>query len=217
MNQLCRYFTVFFLFGICISTSYGQQATSEIVIPESFSVDQVITSKSIPDGVKIKFYFDKLKWRYEVQRGTETIVTIMRKDQGIQYTLMPQLKRYMAAPMTADSDPTSSWRQKNAEWKLLGKDTIRNIACEKYNVSSQGIQSYVWVSADKKNPVRVQTADGQTTLDMENFVEGPQPEDLFTIPKDYQVLQVQVGTPEQASAPDEPVASDEPVAPPRSP
>ncbi|MDL5054776.1 DUF4412 domain-containing protein [Oscillatoria laete-virens NRMC-F 0139] len=176
-------------------------AAQEINIPESFSVDQTATVEGMDAPVKIRFFFDKDKWRYEVRQGEQMVVTIARKDQGLQYTLFPETKRYFVAPLLADLSPTSSWREPDAEWTLQGKETVRTIPCEKYRVVSKGLESFVWVSEDKKAPVRVQTADGKSTLDMDNFVEGPQPEELFVVPEDYSLLEVQVGTPEDAMAP----------------
>lgn len=200
MNPLRRWIAVILFCMLCQNAARSGE-TKEIAIPDSFSVDQIVTVKGMEETVKIKFYFDKIKWRYDVRRGQEAIVTIARKDQGLQYTLFPDTKRYFAAPLMADNSPTSSWREKEAEWRLEGKETIREIPCEKYRVISKGLESYVWVSADKKIPVRVQTADGQSTLDMENFIEAPQPEELFAVPPDYQLLEVQVGNPQEAVAP----------------
>lgn len=190
-----------FLFCLLLVSAVPAHAAKEITIPDSFSVDQVVSVKGMDETVKIKFYFDKIKWRYDVRRGDEAVVTIARKDEGLQYTLFPDSKRYFAAPLMADNSPTSSWREEDAEWRLEGKETIRDIPCEKYRVISKGLESYVWVSEDKKLPVRVQTADGQSTLDMENFTEAPQPEELFKVPADYQLLEVQVGNPQEAVSP----------------
>ncbi len=199
--SLFRHSFVLILFWMIGGWPARAETAKEIAIPDSFSVDQVVTVKGMPETVKIKFYFDKIKWRHDVQRGNETVITISRKDQGLQYTLLPDSKRYFVAPMTDDTSPTSSWREQDAEWRLMGKETLRDIPCEKYRVISKGLESFVWVSEDKKLPVRVQTADAQSTLDMENFIEAPQPEDLFIVPPDYQLLEVQVGNPQEAVAP----------------
>lgn len=188
----------------------------EIKIPEAFSVEQIVSVQGLDEKIKIKFYFDKDKWRYDVTKGDGEVITIARKDTRLQYTLFPELKRYMTAQLLKDNSPTSSWREPGAQWKLQSKETIRGIECEKYHVTDKELQSFVWVSADKKIPLRVQTIDGMNTLDMENFQEGPQPETLFIVPQDYQLLQVQVGAPPDQEPPmPDPDAPAPDLAPPQ--
>ena len=88
---------------------------------------------------------------------------------------------------TSGSPPSTRTSCKN-----LGEETVNGRHTVKWEVSEtmrgQSSTQYVWVDAKLHCIVKMQM--GQSTMELQNIQEGPQPATLFALPTGYQVMDV---------------------------
>ena len=115
--------------------------------------------------------------------------TIIRKDQQKIFVLMTSQKQVMEMPY----DPKMAQKglnfsdDKNATWNDKGSDTVRDIACEKWEVTSgKGEHMTCWVKSDH-TPVRITSKDGGTA-DFLSFTPGKQDAALFDPPTGWATM-----------------------------
>jgi len=114
---------------------------------------------------------------------------IIRKDQQKIYMLMTAQKQIMEMPYDANmaQKGLNFTDDKNATWKNLGAETVRDIPCEKWDVTSgKGETMTCWVKADH-SPVRISSKAGGTA-DFLSFTPGKQDAAQFEPPKDWSAM-----------------------------
>lgn len=121
--------------------------------------------------------------RQRIEMGTMDM--ILRKDQQKIYVLMTAAKQIMEMPY----DPamakgmTGFTSDKDANWEQLGTDTIRGIACDKWQVTSpSGERMTYWITPSDHKPVRMVTAKDNSQVDVLSFTPGAQDAHLFEPP-----------------------------------
>jgi len=92
----------------------------------------------------------------------------------------------LCTPTNAGPDPTRT------SCKNLGEETVNGRHTVKWEVSEtmrgQSGTQYVWVDAKLHCIVKMQMR--QSTMELQNIHEGPQPASLFALPTGYQVMDV---------------------------
>jgi len=130
-------------------------------------------------------------------RGQESIM-ILRADQNLMWTIVPQRRMYMemlldsgqptGAPELPDTD-------RFTEVKEVGREAVNGVPATKYYVTAeedgQRTQGHLWVS-DDGIPVQMDLTTGKDRVRMElrDLAVGAQPAALFEPPADYQKLTI---------------------------
>jgi len=129
---------------------------------------------------------------------------IIDEAQNKHIGLLPQQHMYMEIPMTmypralrlfhvSDvNDACPQWKAAIQEMKdnkfgtctKMGSDSLNGRSAVKYQgTSTDGKTSNIWV--DTKLHCVVKMEDANSSMEMRNIKEGPQPASLFEIPSDY--------------------------------
>jgi hypothetical protein len=160
--------------------AYGQP-------PRDFSADQVVLSEGkVLDAMKL--YVSGQKTRSDMN-ALGGLITIIRRDLRVSWTLMPQSKAYYEKPLTAEelkmplgAIPNEISRERIGRERVLGYD------CTKYRISygsPQGTQTALAWHADALGmPVRMEMPNVMTS-ELRNIQIRPQPAALFEIPAGY--------------------------------
>ena len=175
-----------FILGLVFFASADLRGNESFSFPVQYSAEQTTAA----DGkiIKSEIYADGEKIRLEINAEGMDMVTIMRKDQNVCYTLMPAEKMCMVVPLKSLGKTVDYLPSANTKLTFVGKETIKSIVCDKYKLSVEKEDYFMWVDASNKMPVRRTSADGNITVDWDHFKIAPQPADLFEVPADYKKM-----------------------------
>src|SRR6185437_2572294 len=173
-------------------------------LAQEFSADIVTTDKSAA-GQKTKIYVSKNKMRFESQGEKNQVgAIILNSDTQMTDILMPEQHMYMENPIGQGPGQHHLFNYLQAvdvenacpDWEKMadhtggscqrvGDDTANGRAAVKYAITSaRGEKSTVWIDKSLKFPIKWQDQDSSGEL--QNIHEGPQPAALFQIPGGYQ-------------------------------
>lgn len=118
-------------------------------------------------------------------------------EKGTSYMLMPEQKRAMKQSreamegMVKAPAPDSTAQTDPATYKVedLGEETIDGVVTKKLRLVSKEGDALTWFDKASGAPVRMESrAEGKAVvLSWKNRKVEPQPEELFTVPKEYEV------------------------------
>ena len=195
--------------------------------PKPFSADMVMTRAKGARGeeggpAKARVYASKGRMRMEMSSGGNDMVTVVDMGAKTSFMLMPAQKMAMdmsgamqgamaqhGSTMSPERFAAAGGSPCEGTQGAASKNTCRKVGTEKVNgrtatrwevKDAAGKASSVWIDESLLTMVRYQDADG-STVDMQNLEEGPQPETLFEVPKDYRVMQMPQGPHGQGAAP----------------
>jgi hypothetical protein len=174
--------------------------------PPSFREDLVITTKD--DSFTMKRFVDHASIRTEMKMKDDEIVMIEAGDaKGTTYTLMPKEKRAMKQSRQAMAEASGKAKAKMPEGEAgapdakgtpppdmqvedLGDETLDGNTVKKLRMVAGGGDVLGWFDKGTGAPVRMESlVDGKmTTLEWKNRKVEPQPAELFTVPKGYEVM-----------------------------
>ena len=157
-----------------------------------YSADMVMEAEG--HTVTMRVAMDEGKARSEMEMpgvpGQQTtplrMVTIVRPDLQKIYILYPDSQTYEEKPLDPHDVQFSAISAPGAATEDLGTETVNGTACTKYRVAYEGQSMWVWASQADGIPVKMQSTDGGTVIQMRNVEVGPQPASLFEIPAGYQ-------------------------------
>lgn len=172
---------------------------------QEFNADIVTTDRK-ETGVSTKIYVSKSKMRFESQgQQRQAGTVILNSDTQMMDIIMPAQHMYMENHI--GQGPTKQQHLFNylyavdvenacPDWQKMtehtggncqkvGDDTANGRAAVKYAITSaEGKNSTVWIDKSLKFPIKWQDQDSSGEL--QNIHEGPQPAALFEIPAGYQ-------------------------------
>lgn len=136
------------------------------------------------------------KERAEMDMGGMKMITIVRPDKQLVWTLMPNEKMYMEMDMRAaqqsgmHSDPTQ-----DVTITELGKETVEGHATTKYKMvmKDNSAAGFVWLTKDNI-PVQMEMLSGQggektrVKISLKDLQLGKQSGALFEVPGGYQKM-----------------------------
>jgi hypothetical protein len=152
------------------------------------------------DRVTVRRFVSGTRSRMETKYDGQTFVNIQLGDAaGTMYVLMPEQKRAMKMSLSAMQGTTTSETDSGADtgtgalptaaadpsMELVGTETVNGRPARKYRVDMPDADGFVWLDADREVPLRME-AGGQV-FDMKNYDFAPVPEELFQVPKEYEV------------------------------
>ena len=152
-----------------------------------FSADIV---NSTPEGsFTAKIYVSGDKSRVEMAEA----ITISRIDKKVVWVLMPQQRMYMEQPL--DLHSTASTQEKmdgEIERKVEGNETVNGRNTTKYRVTFEVQERqesvFQWIDEASHIPVKTAAIDGSWSNEFKNIQSGPQNQELFEIPAEYQKM-----------------------------
>ena len=179
---------VYAILALAVCLLGGQAIAAE------FSADLVITQPD--ESITIKLFVRDSVYRVEQLEGENLFLAIENSSTNVTTAMNPEEKTYkeLDGPAGAFSNPVKGWQYmtKSAEEKLVGTETINGFECDHYTYNYPGQTELVlerWHSKKLnhfvKYLVHYDGDMGDGTMEIQNVVEGPQDDALFTVPADY--------------------------------
>ena len=159
-----------------------------------FSADQVL--KVGAKTMMGKVYATENAMRMEVQDNGKQIISIVRADRKVVWSLLPDRKMYMELPLPSLSDVATLPQvpgAENIQHTSLGAEQVATHLCDKSRVqaTSKGRTSTFieWAAGDLNGFVVKREDDkGKWSIEYRNVQFKPQDQSLFEIPAGYQKL-----------------------------
>ena len=143
--------------------------------PAAYSVETETTAAGTKSTMKL--YVDGDKMRSEIDANGMQMISIVRKDKKMSYSLMPAQKIVMGIPLqnppAAGADPV---------WEKVGSAIVNGQACTEYKVKSGADTVSYFLNGDN---CLVRMATATMTMDYKNFKAGAQATALFEVPAGY--------------------------------
>jgi len=160
----------------------------------SFSADQITILGTGGRKIRSRFYWAPGKLRIETKspgRPGGDLVTIVRKDPGRAWIVLPAMKQYHEISLSQVGSAQLVFKPAPDQIvEKLGTETVAGYRCEKLVVRGGGPEgnaaapATMWVSAAFPVPLKIRTARGDVT-EYHNIEVGPQPAELFELPQGY--------------------------------
>ncbi len=168
------------------------------VYAKGFTADQVVTASG--RRFRMRLYARGNVMRTEMAEQGQRMVTILRPDRNVAWTLMVDQQMYMEVPLSgmpaeargdfakAMTDPSAK-----SETELLGMEQVGTYQCQKYRYRTtyQG-QTYsgtVWLALALNNfPIKMVNDQAGSVVEYENIKLGPPDPSLFELPPGYRKM-----------------------------
>ena len=178
------------MFKRMVLTALVSCALIGTVLALEYSAEIVTRTKGMTMTSKMYFSGDKI--RSESEQAGRKMISIIRMDKKVSWSLMPVQKMYMEMAMPDDKMMMGMTEKApgQVERKKIGREKVNGVDCDKYLVTSidktTGKKSsvYMWLSGDNI-PMRTAAIDGSFVSEIKNFSKGPQPASLFEVPAGY--------------------------------
>jgi prepilin-type processing-associated H-X9-DG protein len=156
--------------------------------------DQVMTTSGQTQSTTMKIYMkdawlsDKMKFRYEISEGGQTMIYLIDLATRTYYWYLPQ--ENIAYKMDMGQAPENP--VENAEQIIpvkVGTETVDGKLCDVYQWTFEGSSTKQWVWKEKSFPVKMEatTSSGTTVIEYKNIVFGPLADSLFQLPAGVQI------------------------------
>ena len=158
--------------------------------------DQVMTTSGQTQSITMKIYMkdawlsDKMKFRYEISEGGQTMIYLIDLATRTYYWYLPQ--ENIAYKMDMGQAPENP--VENAEQIIpvkVGTETVDGKLCDVYQWTFEGSSTKQWIWKEKSFPVKMEatTSSGTTIIEYKNIVFGPLADSLFQLPAGVQITQ----------------------------
>lgn len=176
--------------ALCLPACTPAFQKGEVKVPVSYSANQIIDTTPGPFFSKI--YVSGDKERQDASMGGGVVTTIIRRDKGVAWLLIPSQKQYQEVTLDeadfASIQPRFSALKKRLVGKesLDGQHTLKNI----YSDASGREVAVAWVTDNGvvlKSEIFEDILNGKpkATVSLEHLQFGKQEQSLFEIPTDY--------------------------------
>ena len=156
--------------------------------------DQVMTASGQTQQITMQIYMkdawlsDKMKFRYEISEGGQTMIYLIDLATRTYYWYLPQEK--IAYKMDMGQAPENP--VENAEQIIpvkVGTETVDGKLCDVYQWTFEGSSMKQWIWKEKSFPIRAEatTSSGTTIIEYKNIVFGPLADSLFQLPAGVQI------------------------------
>lgn len=123
------------------------------------------------------------------------MVTIIRRDKGVMWMLMPAQKSFMEQPMmnsNPKADPIASILKRMPNYKKAGTAKIAGYVCDKYTFKNTERKSSgtAYISPELKMELKMemQSDRGKMSYVVSNIKQGKQANSLFNIPSGFKKM-----------------------------
>jgi outer membrane lipoprotein-sorting protein len=183
------------LFIACLLVVSACLMLSNAGFAAEFSADTV--TKASGQTMTGKVFVKGDNFRQEMDAMGRKQITIMRKDLGLTWVLMPDAHMYMEMKTSGgDLVPQRSPEEiaKTADKKYIGEERINGYACKKYRYTFNNGQStmFHWISTKLQFPIKVEMKgpDGHMLTEYRNIKETKVSKSLFELPPGYQKMSI---------------------------
>jgi len=156
--------------------------------------DQVMTASGQTQQITMQIYMkdawlsDKMKFRYEISEGGQTMIYLIDLATRTYLWYLPQEK--IAYKMDMGQAPENP--VENAEQIIpvkVGTETVDGKLCDVYQWTFEGSSMKQWIWKEKSFPIRAEatTSSGTTVIEYKNIVFGPLADSLFQLPAGVQI------------------------------
>jgi len=171
---------------LTVAFVWGLAMTSSPAFGAEFSADIAMKPKGEQE-LQSKIYVKDKKIRHELTEDGETQIIVFRPDKGVVWTIIPEEKMYVEAPMGDSEKTLEEWTpEKEKKAKSLGDDTVSGYPCKKYELVEDGEKVTFWVS--KKFPFPIKVQDDEAVIEYRNIKEGGVADSLFDVPAGYEKM-----------------------------
>ncbi len=166
---------------------------------QGFSADQVVTQGSQRHQMKISMRGSA--FRMEMEQQGQRMISILRPDRNVMWTLMPDQRMYMEIPIGAmpaalqQGAFAEAMRESGArsETEMLGFEQVGGYRCQKYRfrTTHQGkpYSGVVWSALALNGfPIKMMDEKTGTVVEYENIRLGPPEAALFEVPPGYRKM-----------------------------
>ncbi len=175
----------------------------DYVPPPAYSEDLEIESGGKTITLKRSIDHGRMRTEMNVDGQAMTMIEV-GDEQGTTYMLMPGEKRAMKQsrgameaatkghlPKAAVKDTTNK-DEPGIRVEDLGEETMGGVLTKKMHITSEGTTILGWFDKATGAPVRMESkVDGKdAVMEWKDRKVGPQPADMFTIPKGYEVMDI---------------------------
>jgi len=158
--------------------------------------DMVITAAGQPPQtmqywIKDAWLSDKMKFRYEMTQGDQSMVLIWDMATRIYYMYYPaQNMAYLMDMGQAEENNPVEGSEDIIPVKS-GTETLDGKLCDTYQWTYAGGSAKYWVWREKSFPIRVEatSSSGTTIMEYKNIVFGTLSDSLFKLPAGVQIMQ----------------------------
>jgi len=160
-------------------------------MPDAYSVDLVVHSGK--EAITMKRFIDKNRTRTEIDAEGQAVAILEAGDEkGTTYMLMADQKmalKQSVEELTAKVD-TAATEAPEAKVELVGEEKLDGMLARRYRITYDEGAVDAWFDAKAGAPLRMESmADGKkTVMEWKNLKAGPQPDQLFQVPKGYEVV-----------------------------
>jgi len=152
---------------------------------QEFSAD--VATKAEGKIIKSKMFVSANKSRTEINtpEAGGKVIMITRQDKKVVWTILPG-NMYMEQPVKPENIiATKEKVQGEVDRKLIGKDTVNGISCDKYLITTEaeGKKTAMFVWLDKDGfPVKMSDEKEKWVTEYSNIKKEKQPDALFEVP-----------------------------------
>jgi len=177
-------------FALCAFAFTAAEAGSLPVPTVEYSADRVIETEKGTFGGRVYAALDKERIEMSMQ-GMET-VTILRRDRGIAWMLMPAQRMYQELDFAQAAEQSGAQPSDEIDITEVGAETIEGQSATKYKMLMKDGSGggFIWITADGI-PVKMDLLGKsgrdktRMTVTLKNLVTGPQDASLFELPDGY--------------------------------
>lgn len=187
---MIRRFSVAFAF--CLSTFVaGTAGAASLPAPTvEYSAERVIETEAGTFDGRVYAALDKERIELSTQ-GMET-VTILRRDRGTAWMLIPAQRMYQELDFAQAAEQSGAQPADQVDITEVGSETVEGQLATKYRLIMKDGSGggFIWITADGV-PVKMDLLGKsgrdktRMTVTLKNLVVGPQDPSLFELPDGY--------------------------------
>ena len=191
MHTKSRLWLFVFLAGLITMANF-----CEPVEASEFLADVLMRGGMMSDDGKV--WVKGHKSKQEMGAAAEKIIIIMDMDQGFQWTLMPDIKKYMKTEVpykgkgfSPENIVGTQTGDMQAQIERIGTETIKGYKCDKYLFTFKDKEMGTmtqWFSPKLDYPIKtINMSDmtGEVITELQNIKKTSIQEDLFIVPSGY--------------------------------
>ncbi|MCC2638471.1 MAG: uncharacterized protein K0Q68_2190 [Moraxellaceae bacterium] len=157
----------------------------------AYSAEQII--ETTPGPFRNRLYVDADRERQDASLGGGTVTTVIRRDRGVAWLLVPGRPQYEEVPLEAAASASVEARLAGLARRDVGAAVIDDLPARHYSwhAADGRLAAYSWVTADGITRRAELLADPATgapaaVIRLQDVRLGPQDPALFELPPGYQ-------------------------------
>jgi len=187
------------LMSVAMMIAGAVQAASSSPPQVEYSADSVLETAEVSMKGHVNYTPTRERREMSMGSGGDKMITIMRQDKKVSWTLMPSEKMYMEASIAqakTSADPSSY----KVEQTVIGPETVNGVSTTKSKIIMTGpkgekMGGFMWttkdnivvkmdaIAIDKKQKHRYKT-------ELTNLKVGKQDPKLFEVPAGYEKMSI---------------------------